>query len=291
MNPAPVKFSVVVPACARPEQLAECLARLAPGAQSFPAADYEVIVTDDSVDNSVRDLLQVRFAWAHWVAGPRRGPAANRNQGAAQAKNEWLAFTDDDCLPEAGWLAGFAAAIRNDSTPAAWEGPTVPERPQEYLDETAPLNIHGGYLWSCNLAVRRAVFQALKGFDERFAYATMEDVDFRERLTAAGNHFGFAPQAGVCHPWRIQRGTKFLARYRESFYLYLRLHPEISIREQGRIHLRTAARELLVVWPSFLRRGRVRGSGLQLAKVLNRAGMGWRMWLTGRVPGPNETPL
>ena len=75
MNAGCIKFSVVVPACARPEQLGQCLARLAPSAQTFSAEAYEVIVTDDSADESVRNLVQTSFPWAQWVAGPRRGPA------------------------------------------------------------------------------------------------------------------------------------------------------------------------------------------------------------------------
>jgi GT2 family glycosyltransferase len=288
MNPAPIKFSVVVPACDRPDQLAECLARLAPGVQSFPECNYELIVTDDSRSSGVRELVEIKFPWAQWTAGSRKGPAANRNHGAALAKNEWIAFTDDDCLPEPGWLAGFATAIATDGAMAAWEGPTQADRPQMYLDEIAPLNTHGGYLWSCNLAVRRAVFEALQGFDERFLYATMEDVDFRERLKAAGHRFGFAPGAGICHPWRTQHGTKSLLRYRDSFYLYLQLHPEVSVREQGSIHLRVAARELLKEWPQYLRLGRVRGSRAHLWKVAIHAGMGARLWLTGQVPGSKK---
>ncbi|HVU37073.1 MAG TPA: glycosyltransferase [Opitutales bacterium] len=278
------KFSVVVPACARPEQLAECLMRLAPGAQTYPAQNYAVIVTDDSRDDAVRDLVKTRFAWAQWTAGPRRGPASNRNHGATVGQNEWIAFTDDDCLPEAGWLAGLAEAIAAHPVHAAWEGATRPVGTQKFVNETAPLNTHGGYLWSCNLAVRRADFAALKGFDERFAYASMEDVDFRERLKSGGRSFGFAAKAVVGHPWREQRGAKAFTRYRESFYLYLRLHPEMPVRTQGYIHLRLAARELLREWPPFLWRGRLHGSGTQLAKVAVHAGMGLRLWLAGRAP-------
>ena len=40
------------------------------------------------------------------------GPAAARNAGAARAKGELLAFTDDDCQVTAGWLRAFAARVR-----------------------------------------------------------------------------------------------------------------------------------------------------------------------------------
>ncbi len=281
--PAP-KFSVIVPACARPEQLAQCLERLAPGAQTWPVENYEVIVTDDSPDAAVRNLVASRFPWAQWTAGPRRGPAANRNHGATLARGEWLAFTDDDCLPERGWLAGFAEAIAAHASPCAWEGPTTADRPQQQINEAAPLNTEGGYLWSCNLAVCRADFTVLQGFDEHFRHASMEDVDFRERLKASGRGFGFARAAKICHPWRLQQGAKAFIRYRESFYLYLHLHPEVSARSQGRIHLRLALRELLKEWPPYLWRGRWAGSGTQLAKVVVHAGMGLRLWLTGHAP-------
>ena len=39
------------------------------------------------------------------------GPAAARNAGAKRARGEFLAFTDDDCLPEPGWLTGLAEAL------------------------------------------------------------------------------------------------------------------------------------------------------------------------------------
>jgi glycosyltransferase involved in cell wall biosynthesis len=40
------------------------------------------------------------------------GPASARNTGAAAARGEWLAFTDDDCLPDRGWLTAFDSILR-----------------------------------------------------------------------------------------------------------------------------------------------------------------------------------
>ena len=112
-SPATVpRFSVVIPTYRRNDALARCLNRLMADRQDFPFARYEVIVADDGPDgDNARLLVENTYPWARWVPGPRRGPAANRNRGAAEASGEFLAFTDDDCLPQPGWLAAFAAKL------------------------------------------------------------------------------------------------------------------------------------------------------------------------------------
>jgi len=251
MNLATVKFSVVVPACDRPEQLARCLAQLAPEQQTFPSMDYEVIVTDDSRNSSVRDLVQKQFPWVKWTAGPRRGPAANRNHGAAQARHEWIAFTDDDCLPEANWLAAFAEAIATSSgtPPDVLEGRTYADRPKQSLAERAPINTQGGFLWSCNLAVRADLFRRLGGFDEGFPYASMEDVDFARRLRAAGAKEQFVSAAGVCHPWRDLGGFGGMWRAEKKHFAsvlyFLAKNPAARAEHSPAGYLKMNARQLV----------------------------------------------
>lgn len=270
MNP-PVKFSVVVPACGRPGQLAQCLARLAPGAQTWPVADYEVIVTDDSADDSVQSLVQAQFRWAQWAAGPRRGPAANRNSGARRAKYDWLAFTDDDCLPEPGWLAAFGAQLQavGEAAPDLLEGRTYADRPQRSLAERAPINTNGGYLWSCNLAVRRELFERLGGFDEGFPYASMEDVDLAMRLRASGAREIFVPLAGVCHPWREIAGFGAMwtaeQKHLASVRYFLAKHPEERSHHTPLAYFKNNARQLVRSTLPGLCRWRGRGFPAALA--------------------------
>jgi GT2 family glycosyltransferase len=190
-------ISVIVPTCNRNELLALCLEQLAPGAQHFK--DYEVIVTDDS--SEAETLLKRKFPWARWVAGPHDGPAANRNNGARAARGEWLAFTDDDCLPARGWLAEIAR-IASEGRVDVIEGRTeIPDKVDSPFREGIE-NLRGGVFWSCNLAVRKKTFFDLGGFDEDFKEAADEDVEFAWRFRQRGVPSCFAAEAVVLHPVR-----------------------------------------------------------------------------------------
>lgn len=219
-------FSVIVPTYQRNDLLAKCLDCLAPDIQTLPFEQYEVIVTDDGFQTTAQQMIREFYPWAKWVAGSRKGPAANRNNGAKYACGEWLVFTDDDCLPDSHWLEAYAQAMITQQSYLVFEGRTYVDRPRQSLAETSPINETGGYLWSCNFAVQKQLFELLTGFDERFPYAAMEDVDFRLRLLKSGYKFSFVPAASVCHPWRAKGGWNKIKQHRESTFIYLSIHAE-----------------------------------------------------------------
>src|SRR4051812_17690574 len=113
----PVKISVVIPTYRRPVLLSHCLGALA--RQTLDPADYEVIVVSDGPDlvaeQTVRQLAAppgLRFLHLP----EKKGPAAARNLGWRNASGRLIAFTDDDCLPDANWLR------------ALWEAYTAGEK-------------------------------------------------------------------------------------------------------------------------------------------------------------------
>ena len=223
--------SVVIPTCNRNETLARCLEALEEGRQCLPAAEYEVIVTDDSSHGSAMAMIRDRFPWATWIQGPRRGPAANRNNGAERARAAWLVFTDDDCVPDSGWLRCYLTAIASEQA-SVYEGRTYTEPNTKGPFWGAPTNESGGLLWSCNMAIRRDVFRSIGGFDALFPYPHMEDVDFRERIKAAGHPFVFVREAGVFHPLRPVGPIVRQALGHESYFYYARKHG-LSLRQAG----------------------------------------------------------
>jgi len=163
--------------------------------------DYEIIVTDDSVGNIAKSLIEEKYKWARWIDGPKNGPAANRNNGSKSAKGEWLVFLDDDCLPQKGWLFAYFTIIKNNKEAGVLEGKTTADRDRMRFDEEAPINLDGDKLWSCNFAIKKELFIKMGGFDETFPFAAMEDVDFYIRVKALSSVI-FVPDAVVIHPWR-----------------------------------------------------------------------------------------
>jgi len=222
-------FSVVIPTYHRNDLLAQCLDCLAPGVQTLPAEQYEVIVTDDGFQTTAEDMIKQCYPWAKWVAGSHQGPAANRNNGARYAQAEWLAFTDDDCLPSASWLLSFAKAITSDIY--VYEGKTTCDAGIHSPLEHAPINLSGGYLWSCNMMIRANFFQNIGGFDENFPYSHMEDVDLRERIKLNGCLIKFVDNAVIDHPPKKNPLGYQLGAMHESefYYWYQKKHQQLSV--------------------------------------------------------------
>ena len=246
------RFSVIIPTKDRPESVARCISALSPAVQNADGFEFEVIIADDG--NSDAELPP----WARRVTGPRAGPAANRNAGAFHAHGQWLVFVDDDCIPLPNLLNAYARAINENPTIEVLEGSVHADREKVSMNEYSPINTTGGLLWSCNLAVTKTLFARMGGFDPRFPYAAMEDIDFRYRLEKGEHRSLFVPDAQVCHPWRRRIGYAPHRQHQESTILYLTIHPEERARINSGYYVRLAVyglfRDLL---PEFVRfRGR-----------------------------------
>lgn len=201
-----------------------CLNRLAAGVQTLPGNQYEVIVSDDSTCYEAETFCGEKYSWVHYARGPQKGPAANRNNGAALAKYDWLVFLDDDCLPDAHLLEAYSMAIGTHPDAQVLEGVILPEGPKPNARAFAPIKEVAGFLWSCNFCISREAFQAVGGFDEKFRYAHMEDKDLQVRLENKGFTLQFVPFARVIHPWRVLNSGKTLGIREESFLYYCAKH-------------------------------------------------------------------
>jgi cellulose synthase/poly-beta-1,6-N-acetylglucosamine synthase-like glycosyltransferase len=116
--------SVIVPTYRRDDLLDRCLAALA--AQQFDPSAYEVIVCDDAASETTRCLVASWDARActpiHYLpVRGTQGPAAARNRGWRAARGAIIAFTDDDCIPDPGWLRAGVRAFDETASTQYWQ--------------------------------------------------------------------------------------------------------------------------------------------------------------------------
>jgi GT2 family glycosyltransferase len=208
--------SVVVPTHGRPELLRRCLNALAE--QTLPRGDFEVVVVGDGPDERTREAVERSPCRARYVELPeQRGPAAARNAGWRAASGAIVAFTDDDTVPAADWLAaGVAAIARGCDAVAGRLVMPISSEPTDYERDAARLA--DAEFVTANCFVRAAALQAIGGFDERFTLAWREDSDLLFRLLASGATLGRAPQAVVVHPVRPARWGVSLAQQRKVVF-------------------------------------------------------------------------
>ncbi|HEX7128347.1 MAG TPA: glycosyltransferase [Thermodesulfobacteriota bacterium] len=208
-----------------------------------PGEPYEVVVVDNGSTDDTRAVVERAAAGSpvalRYVYEPRGGLSAARNRGLREARGDRIAFTDDDVLVDAGWLAAFARAFA--ARPVDFLGGRVvprwgAERPGwlpagrtrgeiwgaialfDYGDEPRPL----GKPLGANMAFRRAPLLEAGGFREdlgrdRASLKGQEVPELLERLKAASGRGGwYVPDAVVQHwipPDRLTKGY-----FRRWFY-------------------------------------------------------------------------
>ncbi|WP_433362572.1 glycosyltransferase [Actinoplanes sp. CA-142083] len=155
----------------------------------------DVLVVDDRPDKS--EKLEVP-AWVTVLPGPARGPAAARNLGWQTAESEWIAFLDDDVLPEPRWLERLASDLA--AAPADIGGVQgevhVPlpsdRRPTDW--ERVTDGLATGEWITADMAYRRVALARAGGFDERLPRAFREDAELAFRVRREG--------------WSLRRGRR-----------------------------------------------------------------------------------
>jgi GT2 family glycosyltransferase len=216
-----MKVSVVVVTAGRPEAVTRCVDAIAAAALG-PA---EVVVVDSS-PSELSPVLDDRyppgaFSLRH-LRVPRMGVSRARNMGAAQAGGDWVAFTDDDCVPSPQWLQELIRALQAASADGA-TGAVLPlpdERQgvvavSSRADPTARVfsAADGRPPWEIgtggNLLLSKALFERAGGFDLDFGpggrYRAAEDVELLDRVVRLGAAIAYEPRAVVFHEMKTAK--------------------------------------------------------------------------------------
>ncbi|GAA4960055.1 glycosyltransferase family 2 protein [Actinoplanes utahensis] len=178
--------SIVVPTLGRPS-LGALLRALGPLPDGM-----ELLIVDDRPDRRTPLDLPPDTP-ARVVAGRSAGPAAARNIGWQAARHEWIAFLDDDVIPEPGWPARLVDDLRDADAEQKRVGGVqgrlwVPLPAGRRLTdwERVTAGLADGEWITADMAYRRAALARVGGFDERLPRAFREDAELAHRVRRAG---------------------------------------------------------------------------------------------------------
>ncbi|MBW1684364.1 MAG: glycosyltransferase [Deltaproteobacteria bacterium] len=211
-----VKVDVCVLTYRRPQSLMRLLGALQELRFPDEPPALRVVVVDNDPEGSAREVCEDARSWLSaplvYIVEKRRGIPQARNAAlaASLAHSHFLAFADDDEVPEPDWLAELLR-VQHARNADAVAGPVLPrfepgaarwltrgglfERPRH----ATGARIDTAY--TCNVLVRTAALAQMDAlFDERLALSGGSDSEFFERFAASGRRIVWADTA-VVHEW------------------------------------------------------------------------------------------
>jgi glycosyltransferase involved in cell wall biosynthesis len=216
-------IAVVIATYRRPLLLRPCLECLT--RQTIPGNRFQVIVVSDGHDQETQQVVEDfktryrdrSFVYSH--TSNKEGPASARNTGWKLADAAWIAFTDDDCLPEPGWLQNFLRASVTYQQLSVMTGRVivpVSGVPTDYEKNISALE--SADFVTANCCCPKHFLEAVGGFDTSYKMAWREDSDLHFRFLQYAIRIEKVNDAIVDHPVRKATWGISIREQRKSMY-------------------------------------------------------------------------
>jgi GT2 family glycosyltransferase/glycosyltransferase involved in cell wall biosynthesis len=219
------KASIVIPVYGQLQMTLDCLRALAAHPPQVPV---EIIVVDDGSPDATAQVLPKVEGLRYHLRATNGGFIAACNDGAALARGEFVAFLNNDTLPQPGWLDTLLGTFT--THPDTGLAGSMLVYPDGRLQEAGGVVFADGSAWNygrfdspsdprygyvrqadyCSgaaIALPRALFDQLGGFDARYAPAYYEDADLAFAVRAAGLKVRYQPASVVVHCEGTTAGT------------------------------------------------------------------------------------
>ncbi len=182
---------------------------------------YEVIVVDGMSDDGTYEILQDLKKKHNFqlLRNPTLNAAAGRNTGIKESKGKHIAFIDGDAVAAKNWLSQIKTSFEKYKVAGVGGPDHLPEDSSEksrmigYV-MTSPLTRGGklnpstqhslmekekfvDHIPTCNLCLKREVFDKIGLFDEKFVKG--QDLELNYRVRKAGYKILYSPKIEVVH--------------------------------------------------------------------------------------------
>jgi len=204
----------------------------------WPADKLEVIVVENASGDGSASRIRLAAPWVTVVESAENlGFAGGCNLGVSASGGEFVGFLNSDAKPDPLWIRAAIDTFEQDREIGAvaskvldWDGeyvdyvdsamtwfgmgykPFVGERPPFHADSPADVLFGTGSA----MFVRRAVFDELSGFDERY-FMFFEDVDLGWRLNLLGYKYRYQPASVAFH--KHHGSVSKFGSFKEDYYL------------------------------------------------------------------------
>jgi GT2 family glycosyltransferase len=199
-----------------------------------PGWSMGLLVVDNGSTDTTRAVFQQEAPrlpmHATIVTEPKPGLSAARNAALRISTADVIAFTDDDCLPQADWAEALSAHLDQClSVPTVLGGRVELHNPQDLpmtintsriprLVQTPTLELSS--FLGCNMVIPRSVVQRVGGFDETLGagarFHSAEDWDYLYRALCNGFVLKYCPDVVVFHN-HGRRNARDRARLRRGY--------------------------------------------------------------------------
>lgn len=190
------------------------------GALDWPADRLEIVVVENGSGDDSAERIRAAAPHVSLVVSPTNdGFAGGCNRGVAASSGEFVAFLNNDARPDADWVSAAVNKFAESKSIGAvasrvldWDGKLVDYigsamtwygmgyKPETAMPVPKTPDVSQDVLFGTGAAmfVRRAVYDALGGFDERY-FMFYEDVDLGWRLNLLGWRFAYEPASLAYH--------------------------------------------------------------------------------------------
>jgi GT2 family glycosyltransferase len=237
------KASVIIPTLNRPEQVYQ----LANSLMLLNSLEELIIVDQSPEPNLKLEILSQKDQRIRIIRSAKKGSPHAKNIGAKEAEGEILIFLDDDVEIHGDIISAHLKAYLESNIGAV--GGRVIEKPEKIFPDSWVGKVR---LWSfivrghfnsnkrqfidttqsCNMSIRKDLFDLLRGFDEGFkGNAIFEETDLCLRLKSQGYKILFEPLASVTHhkaPFggnRVDRLNFYFWLFANNLRLFLKNFP------------------------------------------------------------------